>query len=83
MPRNSANTITASMSPSAIALTTLLGTSWTRKSTPVAPAPGACAGATARADSLARSSGERPSPGRTTLTSATPMPTAMLETTTV
>ena len=38
MPRKSANTMTASMSPSAIALTTLLGTSWTRKSTPVAPA---------------------------------------------
>ena len=62
MPRKSANTITASMSPSAIALTTLLGTSWTRKSTPVAPAaraPGAGGDARAVSWRAARATARR------------------------
>ena len=84
MPRNSENTITASMSPSAMALIGFCGTSPTRKSIPVVPAAGAAGSvAPGRASNCARSSGEIPAPGRSTLTSVTPITTAIVETTTV
>jgi hypothetical protein len=67
-----------------MARTTLLGTRFRRNSSPVRGAlVGARAVAVARVRRRARASGERPSPGRITFTSATPRSTAMKEAATV
>ena len=72
------------MSPSAMALIGLFGTSATTKSMPVLPLMGAGGGAAeACADIRACSSGEMPWPGWNRFTMPTPIITAMIETTTV
>jgi hypothetical protein len=83
-PSSRANTMTASMSPSLIAFTMLLGTSPTTKSTPVAPVFGGGAGAAlAWASRRVLRSGDRPAPGCIRFTMPTPMSTAIVDTTIV
>ncbi len=86
MPMNREKNITPSMSPSAAALMGFWGTIWTNRSMPVlGAAPPVMVAARSPAPSVnrARSSGEMPSPGRSTLTRVTPISTAMADTTTV
>ena len=82
-PSRIANTITASMSPSAIALTAFAGTRFTTKSTPLRPAALAAAGRRAPSPIGSRSAGSRPVPGSNTFTSVTPIATAIVDTATV